>query len=452
MRFRVAVIGAGPSGFYSAGQLLDAGFDVDLFDALATPFGLVRAGVAPDHPKIKSVIRVYEKVAAKDGFRFFGGVVLGRDISREDLLERYHGIVYAVGAATDNHLRIPGEELAGSHPATEFVAWYNGHPDYAEHTFDLSAHRAVVIGNGNVALDVARMLVLDPEALAVTDTADHALTALNTANIREVVVLGRRGPAQAAFTTPELRELADISRLDVVVDPAELELDPHSAAWVETEAGNTVRRNLDALRGYAERDLTGASHRMIFTFLASPVEILGTQDGRVRGIRVVRNRIEADVDGRARAVPTGAEEIIECGLVLRSIGYRGQALPEVPFDERRGLIPNEHGRVLGEDGVVLRGEYAVGWIKRGPTGVIGTNRKDATDTVAQIREDAESGALNKPRLDASWPDFPGQVDWRGWTAIDRHEVATGKPLGRPRVKLVRHQDFLDVARASPDTR
>ena len=450
MRFRVAVIGAGPSGFYAAEQLLDAGFDVDLFDALATPFGLVRAGVAPDHPKIKSVIRVYEKTAAKDGFRFFGGVELGRDISRDELLERYHAVVYAFGAATDNHLRIPGEDLAGSHPATEFVAWYNGHPDYAHHTFDLSAERAVVIGNGNVALDVARMLVLDPQALNITDTADHALGALDTSSVREVVVLGRRGPAQAAFTTPELRELADIDRLDVVVDPAELALDPHSAAWLESAASNTVRRNVDVLRKYAEKPVTGRSHRMVFQFLRSPVEILADERGAVRGVRVVRNRIEVDADGRARAVPTGEEEIIECGLVLRSIGYRGRPVGDVPFDERRGLIPNEQGRVLGEDGVVLPGEYAVGWIKRGPTGIIGTNRKDATETVARILEDAEAGVLNKPRLDADWPAFPGQVDWTGWQAIDRHETTAGTPLGRPRVKLVSHAELLNASRPAPE--
>ena len=448
MRFRVAVIGAGPSGFYSAEQLLDAGFDVDLFDALATPFGLVRAGVAPDHPKIKSVIRVYEKTATKDGFRFFGGVELGRDISRDELLERYHAVVYAFGAATDNQLRVPGEELAGSHPATEFVAWYNGHPDHADRTFDLSVDRAVVIGNGNVALDVARMLVLGPDELGCTDTADHALDALHASGVREVVVLGRRGPAQAAFTTPELRELADIDRLDVVIDPAELELDPHSAAWLAAEAGNTVRRNVDVLRKYAEKPVAGRSHRMVFEFLRSPVEILGDEHGAVRGVRVVRNRIEVDADGRARAVPTGAEEIIECGLVLRSIGYRGRPVDEVPFDERRGLIPNERGRVLGPDGVVLPGEYAVGWIKRGPTGIIGTNRKDATETVAQILADAESGVLNKPRLDADWPAFPGLVDWTGWQAIDRHETAAGRPLGRPRVKLVDHQKLLDASRAA----
>src|SRR3954464_5760104 len=227
--FRVAVVGAGPSGFYATDQLLKAGFEVDLLEVLPTPFGLVRAGVAPDHPKIKSVTRVYEKTAKHPGFRFFGSVELGAHISRQDLLDRYHVVLYAVGTGADNKLGIPGEERPGSHGALEFVAWYNGHPEYADHEFDLSATRAVVIGNGNVAVDVARMLVLDPEEMAVTDTADHWMGPLNAAQVHDVVVLGRRGPAQAAFTTPELRELGELTRADIVIDPADMELDAFSA-------------------------------------------------------------------------------------------------------------------------------------------------------------------------------------------------------------------------------
>jgi ferredoxin--NADP+ reductase len=229
---RAAVVGAGPSGFYATGQLLKAGFEVDLLEILPTPFGLVRAGVAPDHPKIKSVTRVYEKTAQHPGFRFYGGVELGGHVSRQELLDRYHLVLYAVGTASDNRLGIPGEDRPGSHGALEFVAWYNGHPDYADHSFDLSATRAVVIGNGNVAVDVARMLVLDPDEVAVTDTADHAVTPLASASVHEVIVLGRRGPAQAAFTTPELRELGELTRADIVVDPADMELDDHSANWL----------------------------------------------------------------------------------------------------------------------------------------------------------------------------------------------------------------------------
>jgi ferredoxin/flavodoxin---NADP+ reductase len=450
---RVAVIGAGPAGFYAAADLLKAGCEVDLYDAVPTPFGLVRFGVAPDHPKIKTVTRMYEKTAKHPAFRFFGGVCLGTDVSREDLLERYHAVLYAVGSADDRHLGIPGEDLPGCHAATEFVAWYNGHPDYADHEFDLSPERAVVIGNGNVALDVARMLVLEPDELAVTDTADHAMEPLMGAGVREVVVLGRRGPVQAAFTNPELLELGELTRADVIVHPEDMELDEHSAAWLASEEADAAdRRRIEILSEYAAREPRGASHRLELRFLRSPVEVI-EEGGRVAGLRVVRNRLE-DEGGRLRAVPTGEEELIECGLVLRSIGYTGRTIPGVPFDSRRGTIRNEGGRVLGDDGEPLPGEYAVGWIKRGPSGVIGTNKKDAADTVSRMLEDAEAGALNAP-ADAD-PDAieewlrdraPDHVTWEGWRAIDEHELGLGEPHGRPRVKLVRVAEMLDVARA-----
>src|SRR3954447_2082368 len=443
-RLRGAVIGAGPAGFYCADQLLGEGFEVDLYDVLQTPFGLVRAGVAPDHPKIKSVTRVYEKTAENPGFRFFGGVEIGDDVSRDELLERYHAVVYAVGTSADNRLGIAGEERPGSHAATEFVAWYNGHPDYADREFDLSATRAVVIGNGNVAIDVARMLVLDPDEISVTDTAEHAIAGLAAAQVEHVIMLCRRGPAQAAFTNPELLELGELKRSDVIVAPEEVELDAHSARWLEEHGDKTARRNVEILTEYSQRELEGKSHRIELRFLRSPVEILG-DDGEapVTGIRVVRNRIEPDERGSLRAVATGEEELIECGLVLRSIGYRGTPLPDVPFDDRRGLIRNDGGRVVDDDGRPIPGEYAVGWIKRGPSGVIGTNKKDASDTVARVLEDAEAGKLNDP----SEPDgvaieawlrsqVPGLVTWNGWQAIDRHETQRGEPHGRPRVKVI----------------
>ena len=453
---RVAVIGAGPSGFYASEQLLAKGFEVDLIDLLPTPFGLVRAGVAPDHPKIKSVTRVYEKTAAREGFRFFGGIELGSDISADELRDRYHAIVYAIGTADDNRLGIPGEDRPGSYPATRFVAWYNGHPHFCDETFDLSAERAVVIGNGNVAVDVARMLLVTPDELATTDTADHALDVLAAAGVKEVVLLGRRGPAQAAFTNPELRELGELTRADVDVDPAELELDEDSAAWLEAEGDATAKRNVEILRDYAAREGTGASHRIVLRFLRSPVEILGEgEDGPVTGVRVVHNRIERADDGRLRAVPTDREEVIECGLVLRSIGYRGRELPGVPFDERRGLIRNTGGRVCDEDGEPARGEYAVGWIKRGPSGVIGTNKKDAADTIAKIAEDAEAGRLLEPANadpadTAEWllGSSEAAVEWAGWEAIDAHERGLGEPSGRPRVKLVRMAELIEAGRAA----
>jgi ferredoxin--NADP+ reductase len=452
-RVRAAVIGAGPSGFYATDQLLRAGFEVDLLDKLPTPFGLVRAGVAPDHPKIKSVTRVYDKTAQHAGFRFFGAVEFGADVSREDLLERYHAVVYAVGTASDNRLAIPGEDLAGAHAATDFVGWYNGHPASADRAFDLGVERAVVIGNGNVAIDVARMLMLSAEEVAPTDTADHAIAALAGSRVREVVLLGRRGPAQAAFTNPELLELGELARADVLVDPADVQLDAASAAWLASDdADKTARRNVEIVGAYAARGPSGRSHRVVLRFLRSPVEVLGDEQGRVSGLRVAVNRIECGQDGRLRAVPTGEDEVIPCGLVLRSIGYRGEPLPGVPFDERRGLIRNVDGRVVDATGAPQRGEYAVGWIKRGPSGVIGTNKKCAAETVARILEDRDGGSLSAPaRADRTAVEawlrgrVPRLVAWEGWTAIDAHETAAGEPQGRPRVKLVRMSEMHAVA-------
>ena len=457
---RAAVIGAGPAGFYATDQLLGAGFEVDLFDALPTPYGLVRSGVAPDHPKIKSVTRVYDKTAGKPGFRFFGGVVLGEHVSRTELLERYPVVVYSFGTAADNRLGIPGEDRPGSHGATEFVNWYNGHPEATDFSFDLSCGRAVVIGNGNVAIDVARMLVLDPSELAPTDTADHALDAFEAAGVEEVIMLGRRGPAQASFTNPELRELGELVRADVHVDPADLELDEHSRAWLETEADATTKRNVDILRDYSQREPTGRRHRISMRFLYSPIEVLGEGEaGRVTGVRVVRNQLEVGDDGRVRAVSTDVDEVIECGLVLRSIGYRGRPLDDIPFDERRGLVRNEGGRVTDPDGQPMPGEYVVGWIKRGPTGVIGTNKKDAADTVAKIVADAEQGKLSDrgdadPQSIEAWlaERAPDAVTWSGWQAIDEHERGRGEPHGRPRIKLVRLADLVAAARDEAATR
>jgi ferredoxin--NADP+ reductase len=452
MSMRAAVVGAGPSGLYAADQLLAAEFEVDVLDVLPTPFGLVRAGVAPDHPKIKSVTRVFEKTAARPGLRFFGGVKLGEHVSRGELLERYHVVLYALGTNDDNRLGIPGEDRPGVHGATAFVAWYNGHPDAADHDFDLSCERAVVVGNGNVAIDVARMLVLHPDELAVTDTADHALEAFAQSQVKEVVLLGRRGPAQAAFTNPELRELADLMRAGVEVDPMDLELDEHSMRFLEQEAEPTAKRNVEVLREYAAAGPKDASHRVILRFLRSPVEILGEgENGPVTGVKVVKNRIEPTEHGGLRAVPTDETQLIECGLVLRSIGYRGRPVDDIPFDERRGLIRNEGGRVVNKDGHVQTGEYAVGWIKRGPSGVIGTNKKDAADTTAKVIADAEAGLLGAPSVDEDPAALyaqraPDAVTWEGWQAIDEAEKAAGEPHGRPRVKLVRLADLVAAGR------
>jgi ferredoxin--NADP+ reductase len=446
---RAAIVGAGPSGFYATEQLLRQGFEVDLYDALPTPFGLVRAGVAPDHPKIKSVTRVYTKTAANPAFRFFGGVTLGDEVSREDLLARYQAVVYAIGTATDNRLGIPGEDRPGSHPATSFVAWYNGHPHFADYQFDLDGGRAVVIGNGNVAIDVARMLVLDPAELAPTDTADYAIDAFGMAGVSEVILLGRRGPAQAAFTNPELRELGELERADVIVDPAQLE-----GVSVPEDGDATKRRNVEILRDYAQRTPEGKSHRLELRFLRSPLEILGDgDDGPVTGVRVGINRLS---DDGSKAVATGEQEVIECGLVLRSIGYRGTPMAGIPFDSDRGLIRNKGGRVLSEaDGSPCPGEYVVGWIKRGPSGVIGTNKKDAADTVARIAEDDEAGRLGVPDPERAGAEavqawlserVPNHVTWEGWEAIDMHESKLGESMGRPRVKLVRLDELVAASR------
>ena len=438
---RVAVVGSGPAGFYAAGTLLgaDVPVEVDLIERLPTPWGLVRLGVAPDHPKIKSVSRAFEKIALQPGFRFLGNVEVGRDISHDELLEHYDAVVYAVGAQTDRHMGIPGEDLPGSWAATEFVAWYNGHPDFQELQFDLSGERAVVIGNGNVAVDVARMLALTPEELATTDTTVAAIEGFSNAGIKEIVMVGRRGPAQAAFTTPELQELGELAGADVIVDPADLE----GAEPTDTNS----ERNLVVLREYAAREPSGKPKRLVLNFLQSPVAILG--DERVEAVELVHNRLEADESGALRAVATGEHETLPAGIVFRSVGYRGVELPGVPFDERSGTIPNERGRIAP-------GVYAAGWIKRGPSGVIGTNKKDAAETVELLLEDlreAPRKGRNAEEIDAFLLARGVRlVLYPGWTSIDELERAAGKKLGRPRVKLCTWDELLDAAESmAPST-
>lgn len=451
---RVAIVGSGPAGFYAAEQLLnakDVEVTVDVFERLATPWGLVRAGVAPDHPKIKAVTRRYEKTANHEGFRFFGNVEVGRDLPVEELKRHYHAVLYAFGASGDRRLGISGEDLPGSHSSTEFVAWYNGHPDFADHEFDLTATTAVVVGNGNVALDVARMLALPREMLAKTDVADHALEALTGSSIEEVVVLGRRGPAQAAFTTPELIELSELAEADVIVDPGDMELDAASARIVE-EADGQTKKKIEVLHGYAATEPHGHDRRIVLRFFASPLEIVGSE--RVEGVRVGRTELVEDGDGRLRAVVTESEETIPCQLVFRSVGYRGVPLPGVPFDEQRATIPNDEGRVLdGPGGAQRPGEYVSGWIKRGPSGIIGTNKKDSQETVDRLLEDHAAGRIPSPEVDD--PDAiltllteraPDHIAYAHWQAIDEAERSAGEPHGRPRVKLVRHEHLLETAR------
>jgi ferredoxin--NADP+ reductase len=401
-----------------------------MIERLPTPWGLVRLGVAPDHPKIKSVSRAFEKIALQPGFRFLGNVEVGRDVSNEELLEHYDAVVYAVGAQSDRRMGIPGEDLPGSWAATEFVAWYNGHPDFQDLRFDLGCERVVVIGNGNVAIDCVRMLALTAEELAPTDTTDAAIEGIVGSGLEEIVMLGRRGPVQAAFTPPELKELSELAGADLVVDPGDLELDPASERELEADR-ERARRNLDLLREYAPREAEGKPRRIVLRFLTSPVAILGTD--RVEAIEIVRNEL-VEEKGRIVARPTGETETIPCGLVLRSVGYKGVSLPGVPFDEASGTIPNDRGRVAGAERT-----YVAGWIKRGPSGVIGTNKKDATETVELLLGDARAGALTGARggnleqlLEERGIQF---VEYTGWLAIDAAERAAGEPLGRPRVKL-----------------
>jgi ferredoxin--NADP+ reductase len=449
---RAAIIGAGPSGFYAAGQLLACQapeFAVDVYDRLPTPYGLVRAGVAPDHPKIKSVTKAYDKTSAHERFRFFGHVELGDDVTREQLLQHYHAVVYTMGTSTDKRLGIPGEDLRGSHPATEFVAWYNGHPDHAGLEVDLGAKQVVVVGAGNVAIDVARMLALAASELEITDTADHALEVLSDSGIEEITILARRGPLQAAFTNPELLEMGELERADVEVIGAEL--DELSQIALQ-EADKTRRRNVEIIQDYAARPRSGKPITVRFRFLASPVELLGDAHGHVRAVRIEDNEIVTGREGALSARGTGRFEEISAQLVFRSIGYTGVAVAGIEFDERRGLIRNEAGRVTDREGTHQIGEYVAGWIKRGPSGVIGTNKKDAQDTVHKILEDAAAGRLNEPPkhdVDALIAASATQVvTWEGWEAIDAVETARGEASdpARPRVKLTEWEALREAAK------
>lgn len=451
---RVAVIGAGPAGYYTAEALLkqdDLHCTVDLFNRYPTPFGLVREGVAPDHQSIKAVVRIFDRVSRDPRVRFFGNVTFGEDLRLEDLDPLYDQIVYAVGAQSDRKMGIEGERLPGSWPATEFVRWYNGHPDGQRYSFDLSHERVVVVGNGNVAIDVARILLLSPDVLATTDIADHALAYLRESSVREVVMLGRRGPAQAAFTATELREFGQLEGIDVVVDPADLELDELSAAAAEED--RRVAKNLEILQDYAERPLTGAPRRIVFRFLTSPVEIVGTE--RVEGVRIERNRLVPRDGGGSRPEGTGTFETIDAGMVLRSIGYRGIPLPDVPFDPDRAVVRNEDGRVVEESGRVAAGQYVVGWCKRGPSGIIGTNKADAKGTVSVMLEDLPSISPVSDELRSTDAVVEllesrdiGYVTYEDWLVLDAHECGQGEREGRPRVKLCTVEEMLEVIRAA----
>ena len=426
---RVAIVGAGPAACYAATELMRiGGVEVDMFERLPTPFGLIRAGVAPDHQRTKSVVGIFDAAFANPRFGCHLNVEVGRNATHEDLLAHHHAVIYAVGASKSRELGLPGEDLPGNCAAADFVGWYNGHPDRAADVFDLTSERAVIVGNGNVALDIARMLVMDRDELATTDIAQHALDALSDSSIREVVILARRGLRDAAFSVGEFLALGHLTGVDVIIESDDLE--PHPEDDVETAL------KLDIAREFAERQLEPGNKRIVFRFLTSPVELIG--DARVEGLRV--------------AHAGGDTELIETSLVLRSIGYTGSPIDGVPFDVAKGVVPNENGRVLGEDGQPLPGVYVTGWIKRGPRGVIGTNRTCAEETVAQLWQDFDTGHLSREvgdrtALRALLSDrgaYP--VDWQGWRAIDLAERRRGADTARPRVKFVDIRDMLAAAR------
>ncbi len=451
---RVAIVGAGPSGFFLADRLLGAARDglsveVDLYERLPAPYGLVRFGVAPDHEKIKNVTRQFDGVAGRPGFRYFGNVEFGRDVTLADLTRHYHQICFTTGAQTDRRMGIPGEDLKRSHPATEFVAWYNGHPDYRHLEFDLSAERVAVVGVGNVAVDVARILCRTPEELATTDIADYALDALRRSRVKEVYLLGRRGPVQAAFTTPEAKELGEMAGADVRVLPEEVALDPLSQAELDAADDKMMRRKVETLKEFSTRQRTGKARLLTLRFLVSPTELKGDAAGRVVGMRIVRNTLTGE-PGKLKAAATDKFEDLPIELVFRSVGYRGVALPGVPFDEKAGTIPNAKGRVLSPTTHNPQpGLYVSGWIKRGPSGVIGTNKPDAAETAVAMLEDFKAGSVPAPaEPDAAAVERlvrqrqPRVVTFEDWKRLDRIESDRGRPAGRPRVKLCSAEEML----------
>jgi ferredoxin--NADP+ reductase len=437
---RVAIVGAGPSGFYTAAALLaqkSVAVSIDLIDRLPTPYGLVRYGVAPDHPKIKEVVRVFERSALDPRVRYLGNVEYGRDLSLEDLRRHYDQIVFSVGGQSDRRLGIPGEDSGHSVSSTAFVAWYSHHPDFLELPIDLCGDAAAVVGIGNVAIDVARILVRDPDELAKTDISDAALAALRKGGPSDVYLLARRGPVQAKCSPAELKEMGHLAGVDLLVDPRDLELDPGSAEELAND--REAQKNVELLRTFAERGATGAPRRIHLRFLASPIEV-EVENGRVAGLRVERNRL---VPGRSglSAEGTGEFETLPVGLVVRAVGYRSLPLRDLPFDERGGIIPNLGGRVVdAETKTTIPGLYVAGWVKRGPTGLIGSNKTDGHETaeamVADLASTPPAPQGDPLAVDRTLAERGVRViDFSTWQRLDRLEVERGRPHGRPRVKF-----------------
>ena len=453
---RVAIVGSGPSGFYAAAALFkakDLAVRVDVYDRLPTPYGLVRGGVAPDHQNIKAVIKAYERTAAESGFRFFGNVHVGRDVQVDDLYARYDAVIYAVGAESDRKLRIPGADLPGSYSATELVGWYNGHPDFQDRDFDLSeVTSVVVVGVGNVAMDVARVLAQRPERLEPTDITDEALARLRESAVREVHVLGRRGPVQAKFSPAEIREIGGLPGVDLVVRPEDAEVDAPSQAWMDALEGReqrTIQKNLDYLAERAAAGPGDASRQVRVWLCTSPTAILGEE--HATGVEVERNEMTPGEGGEPWCEGTGQTEVIPAQLVFRAIGYRGIPLPGVPFDAKSGTIPNEDGRVLdAEAGEAIPGAYVVGWAKRGPSGLIGTNRADSVATVQALLADlvgtAPRALVEEDVVDWIRRVIPEVVTFEDWERLDALEVAEGERRGKVRHKFTRIEDAIAALR------
>lgn len=443
---RVAIVGSGPAGLYAAVELLrrDSRLQINMFDRLPCLGGLIRYGVAPDHAQRRRVAACYERLALSSGrFAFHGNVEIGGALNTDELAQHHHAVIYASGASGDRRLHIAGEDLPGSRAASEFVGWYNGHPDHATHQFNLQGPRAIVIGNGNVALDLARILLLPCSQLHRTDIAPHALAALARSSVREVVILGRRSPAQAAFTTPELLELASLPGIDVIVE---------GAVFDETSAEQTLRLKL--LQELAVRKLQGHAKRLILRFRCSPLEIVG--DDRVTGLRVCRNTLAQQADGRVVARPTDQIESLDCSLVLRAIGYLARPIPGLPFDPQQGIVPNRRGRILTQEGDrALPGHYVTGWLKRGPSGVIGSNKPCSAQTVDCLLEDAAQQSLIEPRHAADHLEMllrrrqPLRVDHRAWKRLDSYELQQGIAQNRPRIRLCGVDEMLAAAGLFP---
>ncbi|MFZ1756915.1 MAG: FAD-dependent oxidoreductase [Caldilineaceae bacterium] len=450
---RVAIVGAGPSGFYAAGALLqqkDIHVSIDIFDRLPTPYGLVRYGVAPDHQKIKSVTKVYERTVRDSRVRYFGNVGLGEEISHDELKSHYDQIIYATGASSDKQLGIPGEDLQGSFSATEFVAWYNGHPDFTDRDFDLSVESVAIIGVGNVAMDVTRILAKSIDELAETDIADYALEKLRASRVKHIHVVARRGPAQAKFTNPEIKELGELAEADVIIDPADLVLDP--ASRISLESDRTAARNLETMQALAERGATGKPRQIHFHFLRSPVELCG--DTAVKSMRMEVNELHPTDTGYIACDGIGRFETLDVGLVFRSIGYRSVPIPGVAFYDKWGIIPNQKGRVTAtHQGEVVPGEYVVGWAKRGPTGVIGTNKPDSVETVNLMLEDVATltpvaDATADPKAIVALLQKRGvdYFNFEDWLKLEAIEDERGRAQGRPRIKFTSEADMLAAIR------